>query len=129
MIVAMWTGVAISDNRRLMHTRGRMIPNPAYIAFKNGMALSIKATALHDSCRYPYTLHGRISLTLHAHLPSRMDTMAIIKAACDAVQLSGAILDDNQIDCITVIRTGRVKGKMSSIEFRIEETAPRQAGT
>jgi Holliday junction resolvase RusA-like endonuclease len=118
MILATWTGVAVSDNRRLMHTRGRMIPNPAYISFKEGMAWEIQGGNPHQCC-----FHGRVSLTLRVTLPKRMDTMAVIKAACDAGQLALCYLDDNQIDRILVIREGNAKGKTSTIVFEIDEIA------
>ena len=121
MIRATWTGVAVSDNRRLMHTRGRMIPNPEYKAFKEGMAWALK-TAMPPLANLAYFAEkASISMTLRVSLPSRMDTTAVIKAACDAAQLSGCILDDNQIDRLTVIREGRVKGKTSTIVFEIDE--------
>jgi Holliday junction resolvase RusA-like endonuclease len=50
-----------------------------------------------------------------------MDVSAIIKAALDAVQLSGAIADDNQVDILSVERAGNAEGKISTIVFEIEE--------
>jgi Holliday junction resolvase RusA-like endonuclease len=93
-----------------------MIANPKYAAFKSDMALTIKL----DNLGKP-PLEGRVRLCLQVSIPLRMDVTAIIKAACDAVQLSGAISDDNQIDIISVERAGKAEGKISTIVFEVED--------
>jgi len=120
MVKATWTGIAVSDNRRLMHTRGRMIPNPAYIAFKEGMAWDL--TGIKGGGGFCSML-GRVSVRLSCSLPVRMDVSAIVKAALDAIQLSGVILDDNQVDFLEVRRVGKAEGKTSTIVFEIDEIA------
>lgn len=121
MIRATWTGTAVSDNDRLAHgKKGRMFANKEYTAFKEGMAAAIERD---DPCEGDPNRHsnGRISVMLRVDLPPRMDTSAIIKAACDAVQLSGAISNDNQIDRLIVERVGRSPRGESRIEFEIQE--------
>jgi Holliday junction resolvase RusA-like endonuclease len=95
-----------------------MIANPKYTAFKERMAWAIKMDMIGQ--RY-LPFEGRTRLCLQVSIPPRMDVTAIIKAACDAVQLSGAIADDNQIDILSVERAGKSEGKISTIVFEIEE--------
>jgi Holliday junction resolvase RusA-like endonuclease len=116
MIKATWSGVAISDNRRLIPGKGRMVANPKYTAFKKDMAWSIRMCNLGKQ-----PIEKSVRVWLYVSLPVRMDISAIIKAALDAVQLSGAIKDDNQVDMLTVHRVGKAEGKISTIVFEIEE--------
>jgi Holliday junction resolvase RusA-like endonuclease len=116
VIRAEWSGIAVSDNRRLIPGRGIWRPNPAYKAFKESMAHSI-----YFQMRWKPIFLAKVSLRLRVWLPARMDTMAIIKAACDAVQLSGAILNDSLIDRLEVVREGKAEGKLSRIVFEVEE--------
>jgi Holliday junction resolvase RusA-like endonuclease len=119
VIKATWLGEAISDNRRLIQGKGRMVANPKYRAFKAGMAWAIKM----DTIGFPvfYSITGRVSVILRCAIPTRMDISAIIKAALDAIQLSGAIRDDNQVDRLSVWRVGKAEGKISTIVFEVEE--------
>jgi Holliday junction resolvase RusA-like endonuclease len=93
-----------------------MIANPKYKVFKESMAWAIQGGNPHQCC-----YHGRVSMTLRVSLPSRMDSMAIIKAACDAAQMALAYLDDNQVDRLLVIREGKANRKTSTIVFEIAE--------
>jgi Holliday junction resolvase RusA-like endonuclease len=117
MITATWRGNAVSDNRRLIQRGGRWIANPAYKAFKEEMAWGLKGAS--------YSWHKdssvvRVSVILRVFLPPRMDVSAIVKAALDAVQLSGIVKDDNQVDRLEVIRCGTSKKGESSIVFEID---------
>ena len=119
MIRATWTGTAVSDNDRLAHGKqGRMFANKEYTAFKEGMAWAIGLSTVEIT--FPFSV-GPVSVTLRVDLPPRMDSMAVIKAACDAIQLSGAISNDNNIDRLLVERVGRSPRGQSKIEFQIEE--------
>ena len=121
MIRAVWTGTAVSDNDRLCHGKGgRFFANREYLAFKKAMAESIWVDSL---TRADIPIMGHIAVTLQVDLPPRMDTSAIIKAAGDAVEISGAIHNDNQIDRWVVERVGRSPRGQSRIEFQIEEVA------
>ena len=124
MIRATWPGTAVSDNDRLAHGKqGRMFANKEYTAFKEGMADRINDAiqgVAAMGCLWD-TAEGRKAVTLRVDLPPRMDTSAIIKAAGDAVQLSGAIKNDNQIDRWVVERVGRSPRGQSKIEFEIQE--------
>lgn len=115
MIKATWCGEAVSDNRRLIQGKGRMVANPKYKAFKESMAWAIHSCNLG---RMPTEKRVRVGLLVS--IPPRMDVSAIIKAALDAVQLSGVIKDDNQIDRLWVARIG-TEGRISTIVFEIEE--------
>jgi Holliday junction resolvase RusA-like endonuclease len=95
-----------------------MFANKEYTAFKEGMAAEIRTNLL---TRADVPIMERVQVTLYVDLPPRMDTSAIIKAAGDAVQLSGAIHNDNQIDRWVVQRVGRSPRGESRIEFQIEE--------
>ena len=122
MIRAVWSGVAVSDNDRLSHSRqGRMFANKDYTAFKDGMAWAICPRLIPYEDIPDGRLRGRVSVTLRVDLPPRMDTSAVIKACGDAIELSGAIANDNQIDKWTVERVGRSPRGESRIEFEIEE--------
>jgi len=118
VIRATWSGTAVSDNDRLSHGKGgRFFANKEYVYFKETMAMVITRD------RELGELFGtsRVSVKLRVDLPPRMDTSAIIKAAGDAIQLSGAINDDNQIDRWVVERVGRSLRGQSRIDFEIEE--------
>ena len=116
MIRADWSGLAVSDNdRTLPGPAGRAWrSNPQYKQFKEEMGWCIRVAIDRK-------LTGRIAIRLRVDLPPRMDTTACIKAACDAVELSGAIDDDNQIDKLTIERVGRSPRGHSRIDFEIEE--------
>jgi len=113
MITAKWIGLAVSDNRRLIPGKGRLVANRAYKKFKEGMAweLTIFET---------YGREERVSVILRVKLPAHMDVSAIIKAALDAIQLSGVIKDDNQIDRLEVLRCGTSNRGESEIAFEID---------
>ena len=118
MIRATWgPGIAVSENDRVIPgaTGRAWRPNPAYKMFKEGMAWASLPFIKGVQFR------GRMSVTLRVDLPPRMDTMACIKAACDAVELAGAIENDGQIDRLTVERVGRSPRGQSVIDFEIEE--------
>ena len=116
MIRASWEGMAVSDNDRVIPgaTGRAWRPNPLYQQFKESMGWAIR---VHINS----TLIWRIAITLRVDLPPRMDTTAVIKAACDAVELSGAIADDSQVDKLTIERVGRSPRGHSRIDFEIEE--------
>ena len=116
MIRATWEGLACSDNdRTIPGATGRAWrPNPLYKQFKESMGWAIRVQINN-------TLISRIAITLRVDLPPRMDTTAVIKAACDAVELSGAISNDSQIDKLTIERVGRSPRGHSRIDFEIEE--------
>ena len=116
MIQASWTGIAVSDNDRVIPgAKGKAWrPNPLYQQFKESMAWCIRVAINRK-------LTGWIWIGLKVDLPPRMDTMACIKAACDAVELSGAIENDNQVNRLTIERVGRSPRGYSRIDFEIEE--------
>ena len=121
MIRATWTGVAVSDNDRLAKGKqGRMFANKEYTAFKDGMAWAIRPRLIPYEDMPDGCIRGRVSVTLRVDLPPRMDTSAIIKAACDAIELSGAVKNDNQIDRLLVERVGRSPRGESKIDFEID---------
>ena len=93
-----------------------MFASREYTEFKWALAWAIRADNSERRCFY-----GRVLVTLRVDLPPRMDTSAIIKAAGDAIQLSGSVLNDGQIERWVVERVGRSPRGQSVIEFRIEE--------
>ena len=116
MICASWSGLAVSDNDRLIPgaTGRAWRPNPLYQSFKESMAWCIRV-----AINRKFT--GLVIVRLRVDLPPRMDTTCVIKAACDAVELSGAIENDSQIDRLTIERVGRSPRGHSRIDFEIEE--------
>ena len=97
--------------------RGRMIANPAYSRFKASMADALAYTPTNVAVDFDPT--ARVSVELAVSLPRRMDISAIVKAALDAIQMAGLILDDNQVDRLLVYRGGYAKGRQSTIQFQI----------
>ena len=121
MICASWNGgTAVSDNDRVIPgaTGRAWRPNPLYKAFKESMAWEIKSVLV---TRADVPMSGRVAVTLRVDLQPRMDTTAVIKAACDAVELSGAIENDSQVDKLTIERVGRSPRGHSRIDFELEE--------
>jgi Holliday junction resolvase RusA-like endonuclease len=117
MISASWNGgTAVSDNDRVIPgaTGRAWRPNPLYQSFKESMAWCIRV-----AINRKFT--GRVIVRLRVDLPPRMDTTAVIKAACDAVELSGAINNDSQIECLIIQRVGRSPRGHSRIDFEVEE--------
>ena len=118
MIRASWEGMAVSDNDRVIPgATGRAWRlNPLYRVFKESMAWFIRV-----AINRKFT--GRVIVRLRVDLPPRMDTTAVIKAACDSVELSGAIANDSQIDKMIIERVGRSPRGHSRIDFEIEEVS------
>ena len=116
MISASWSGLAVSDNDRVLASPAGRVwrPNPLYQSFKESMAWCIRVAINRK-------LTGRVIVRLRVDLPPRMDTTCVIKAACDAVELSGAIDNDSQIDKLTIERVGRSPRGHSRIDFEVEE--------
>ena len=119
-MTATWAGMAVSDNRRLIQGRGRMVANPAYQVFKESMAWALAA----DPCGIGFPPEARVRVHLTVTLPRRMDISAVVKAALDAIQLTGAITDDNKVDELVVTRAGIAKGRQATIRFTVDPVDP-----
>lgn len=115
MIRAEWRGLAVSDNDRLVPGKARWFPNKLYKAFKTSMAEALVAQVRERDLLNPVTLDLTVSL------PPRMDTQAVVKACCDALELAQVIRSDRQIHRVTVTRSGEALQKVSTIVFELSD--------
>lgn len=94
-------------NRRLAWSprAGRAFPDRAYSEFKHALAATIRL-AMGTCPPWPFPLDGPLALFLDLFLPPRMDTDSLIKPVLDALELSGAITNDHQIEQLRVQRLG-----------------------
>jgi len=120
MIVASWTGEAVSGNRRLVPGKGRLIADLRYKSFKTSLAWTLKAARATP-------LLGPVFVRLELELPARMDTDAVIKSCLDALQLAGVVENDRQVTEIEAVRVGNA-GKWSTIRFYVKEAEGAKAG-
>jgi Holliday junction resolvase RusA-like endonuclease len=111
----------VSDNRRIRPAGGRMIPVREYQEFKRSMADALWASCLtvFQSDGWNSTFPVRVGMKVW--LTKRMDTTAVIKAACDAVQLAHVVLDDRQIVELSIKRMGEAQRDAALIRFEIEQ--------
>ena len=114
-LIVEWRGRPVPINRKFGVCRGRMHTTREYRDFVVSMAWTIFAA-------WREALTGRIRVSLELCIPERMDVDAVVKPCYDAIQLSGIVADDNQIDHGAQDRVGAVKrGEESVIRFVIEE--------
>ena len=116
MIIASWTGKAVSENDRLLPGRGCWRANPAYKAFKEGVALMVQTELKGKS-----PIEGSVSVRLFIELNPRMDAANIIKPVLDAIQLSCAIVNDKQIRTFSFYREDRAAGGDDRIGIIVQE--------
>lgn len=115
MLVAHWKGKAVSENNRLLWTKSRNVPNPKYTAFKNSVAMCLRAVQLDKP---PIK---RPAVRLFIHLNPRMDASNIIKPVFDAIQLAGVVQDDLHICDGSFHREDRKKGNDDQISIYVLE--------
>lgn len=99
MIIASWTGKAVSENDRLLPGRGRWRANPEYKAFKEGVAWVLR---IEQKDTPP--IKGPVCVQLFMELNPDMDAQNIIKPLLDALELAGVIKDDKQIRTFSFYR-------------------------
>lgn len=118
MIIASWTGKAVSENDRLLPGRGRWRANPAYKAFKEGVAWVCR---IEQGGKSPS--EGPVSVRLFLELNPKMDAANVIKPVLDAIQLSRAIANDKQIRTFSFYREDRAAGEEDRIGIIVQEMA------
>jgi len=108
MNIVAWTGKAVPDNRRLIVGHGRFVANKAYQDFKEGLAWEVKA-----QCK---TKFRRVNLMISVELANkRIDKQNLLKPICDAVELSGIIKNDREIDTIMLMPIVHARDKQDHI--------------
>ena len=116
MIVASWTGRAVSENRRLAKGKGRWIPNEDYQAFKDSIAWVVRAEVMD---RPP--ISGPVQVRLFMELNPLMDAANIIKPVLDGIELAGAIANDKQVRTCSFHREDSKPGGEDKISIVIKE--------
>ena len=116
MIIASWTGKAVSENDRLLPGKGRWRANPVYTAFKDSVARILQTELKGKS-----PIEGPVSVRLFIELNHRMDAANIIKPVLDAIQLSCAIVNDKQIRTFSFYRENRAVGEDDRIGIIVQE--------
>ena len=116
MIIASWTGKAVSENDRLLPGKGRWRANPAYKAFKESVAWVLR---IEQKDTPPIT--GRVCVRLFLELNPDMDATNIIKPVLDAIQLAGAINNDKQIRTFGLYREDQAAGEEDLIGIIVQE--------
>ena len=116
MIIASWTGKAVSENDRLLPGRGRWRANPAYKAFKEGVAWMVR---IEQKDTPP--IKGPVCVRLFMELNPDMDAANIIKPIFDAIQLSCAIVNDKQIRTFSCYREDQEAGEDDRIGIIVQE--------
>ena len=116
MIIASWTGKAVSENDRLLPGRGRWRANPVYTAFKDSVARIVQTELQGKS-----PIEGPVCVRLFIELNPRMDAANIIKPVLDAIQLSCAIVNDKQIRTFSFYREDRAAGGDDRIGIIVQE--------
>jgi len=99
MIIASWTGKAISENDRLLPGRGRWRANPAYKAFKESVAWVLRI----EQEDMP-SIEEPVSVRLFLELNPKMDAQNVLKPVFDALELAGVIKNDRQIRTFSCYR-------------------------
>ena len=97
MIVVKWTGKAVSENRRLVPGKTRLQATQQYEGFINSLGWQIRA----DS---PWIAGiKKINLLIHVTIWKMRDKQNLLKPICDAVQRSGLIENDRDIETIHIM--------------------------
>jgi len=116
MIIASWTGKAVSENDRLLPGRGRWQANPAYKAFKEGVAWMLRIE-MNDM---PVII-GPVCVRLFLELNPKMDAQNVLKPVLDALQLAGVIKNDRQIRTFSFYREDRGAREEDRIGIIVQE--------
>ena len=115
-MIAFWTGLAVSENDRLLPGKGRWRANPAYKAFKEGVAWSVR---IEQQDKPP--IEGPVCVRLFMELNPEMDATNIIKPVLDGIELAGAIKNDRQIRTFCCYREDWGAGEEDRIGIIVQE--------
>ena len=102
MIIASWTGKAVSENDRLRAGRGLWRAKPAYKGFKESVAWVLR---IEQKDTPP--IEGPVSVRLFLELNPDIDAQNVLKPVFDAIQLAGVIVNDKQIRTFSCYREDR----------------------
>jgi Holliday junction resolvase RusA-like endonuclease len=112
-----YQGRVVGDNRRHDIRRGArnpVYPNPAYKAFKQGLWNEIRR-GMGWCPPWPYPIQGPVSLEVRCWIHPSVDPANLLKPIQDALELAGAIVNDNQIQDSRAIRVGTSRGGLDSV--------------
>ena len=112
-----WTGKAISVNQwkdaRAVKVKGRwkgfMYETTPYKNFKKSIAAMLP----------PSNLRGYFDLHIHAVLYHLFDTANVLKPVQDAIELSGLIVNDNQIRDVKLTRDDHERGGVDELTITL----------
>jgi len=116
VIIASWTGKAVSENDRLLPGRGRWRANPAYKAFKESVAWVLRI----EQEDMP-SIEEPVSVRLFLELNPKIDAQNVLKPVFDALQLAGVIKNDRQIRIFSCYREDWGAGKDDRIGIIVQE--------
>ena len=115
-MIAFWTGLAVSENDRLLPGRGRWRANPAYKAFKESVAWVLR---IEQKDTPP--IEGPVSVRLFLELNPDIDAQNVLKPVFDAIQLAGVIKNDRQIRTFSCYREDRRAEEDDRIGIIVQE--------
>ena len=116
MIIASWTGKAVSENDRLLPGRGRWRANPAYKAFKDSVAWVLRI----EQEDMP-SIEEPVSVRLFLELNPKIDAQNVLKPVLDALQLAGVIKNDKQVRTFSCHCEDRAAGEEDRIGIIVQE--------
>lgn len=125
-----YQGKVVGDNRRLRINRKYRrpaYPDPDYAAFKEALAWAV----MESMGRHPpatFSIHGPAELEVRCWVHRKMDQANLLKPVQDVLQSCGVVLDDNQFQRSTAVRSGTCKGGPESrLELVVREVEGEQA--
>ena len=119
MIAVQWEGRIGGTNARLGKARdGHMYATKPYEAFRDSLAWALTAE------RKGRTLTGPVAVRIEYTVDEARDLDSGIKATLDALQDSGIIADDLQVQRLEVTRLIHPRGKPDRVRLAVEALAP-----
>ena len=116
MIIASWSGKAVSENDRLRPSRDCWRANPEYKAFKEGVAWILR---IEQKDTPP--IEGPVCVRLFLELNPDMDAQNVLKPVFDALELADVIKNDRQIRTFSCYREDRAAGEDDRIGIIVKE--------
>ena len=122
MIIVTWTGKAVSVNKwhaiRYVKNKPRIVPTREYETFIDSLAWAIKA----DIPEWAEPPWEALNLTMRCEVGPLMDDHNLLKPVCDAIQRSGLLADDKNIQHRHLLPAHRHKrGQPDTIHLEMEE--------
>ena len=115
-MIAFWTGLAVSENDRILPGRGRWRANPAYKAFKEGVTWVLRIKQLDTP-----PIEGPVCVRLFMELNPDMDAQNLVKPVLDALELARVIKNDKQVRSFSFYREDTKSKNQDSIGIIVTE--------